>query len=58
MIVQDLLESHYTILLIIFLKKFLKLNVNMDRIINNVKRVELNSNIASVILNIQKLKII
>ena len=32
---QDLWQPHYQILLIISLKKFIKLNVNMDIIIKN-----------------------
>ena len=38
LIVQDLWQAHYEILLIIFLKEFIKLNVNMNIIIKNVKR--------------------
>ena len=50
---QDLWEAHYQILAIIFLKKFIKLNVNKDTIIKNVKIVELNSKFATVFLNTQ-----
>ena len=47
-------------LLIIYLKDFIKLNVNQDMAVKNVKQVELNINIsnATVLLNIQTLKII
>ena len=37
LIAQNLLQAHYQILSIIFLKEFIKLNVNMDAIIKNVK---------------------
>ena len=42
MIEQDLWQANYQILLIILLKKFVKLNVNMDMTIKNVKRIKLN----------------
>ena len=41
LIAQDLWQGHYQILLIIFLKKFIDLNVNMDMTIKNVKIMEL-----------------
>ena len=53
LIEQDLWEAHYQILAIIFLKKFIKLNANIDTIIKNVKIVELNSKFATVFLNTQ-----
>ena len=37
LIAQNLLQAHYQILSIMFLKEFIKLNVNMDAIIKNVK---------------------
>ena len=40
------------------MKKIIKLNVNIDTIIKNVKLVELNINIATVFLNTQTLKMI
>ena len=52
LIVQGLWQAHYQILLIILLKRFVKLNVIMDMIIKNVKRVELNTKIVNAILNI------
>ena len=39
LIVQDLWEAHYQILLIILLKEFIKLNANMDMTIKNEKLV-------------------
>ena len=39
---QDLCEVRYQILFIILMKVFIKLNVSVDMIIKNVKRVELN----------------
>ena len=38
--------------------EFIKLNVNMDKMIKNVKIVELNISIATVFLNIAFLKVI
>ena len=58
MIVQDLWQAHYQILSIIFLKEFIKLNVNTRTMIENVKLVELNINIATVFLNTKTLKMI
>ena len=55
---QDLWQAHYQILSIIFLKKFIKSNVNTDAMIKNVKLAALNIIIATVFLNIQTLKII
>ena len=51
LIAQDLWQTHYQILSIIYLKEFMKLNVNMDMMTKNVKLVELNVNIATVFLN-------
>ena len=58
LIVQDFWQAYYQILPIIFLKKFIELNVNLDMMIKNVKHVELNINIATVFLKTQILKII
>ena len=58
LIAQDLWQTHYKILLMIFLKEFIKLNVNMDTMIKNVKLAEFNINITTVSLNIQILKMI
>ena len=57
LITQYLWQAHYQILLIIFLKKILKLNVNANTMIKNVKLAELNTKIASVFLDTQTLKI-
>ena len=53
---QDLWQAHYRILLITLVKEFVKLNVKMNKIIQNVKRLELNTNIATSFLNTQDLK--
>ena len=58
LLAQNLLQAHYQILLVILLKEFIKLNVKMNLIINNVKRVELNTKIATDFLNTQTLKMI
>ena len=51
--VSNLWQTHYQTLLIISLKAFIKLNVNIDMIIKNVKNVELNTKSLTSILNIQ-----
>ena len=56
LIAEDLWQVFYQILLIIFLKEFVKLNVNTDTMIRNVKPVELNVSIATVFLNVQILR--
>ena len=58
LIAQDLLQAHYQILIIILLKEFIKLNVNTDTMIKNVKLAQLNINIVTVFLNTQTLKMI
>ena len=58
LIAQDLWQAHYQILSIIFLKEFIKLNVNRNTMMRNVKLAELNVNIATVFLNTQTLKMI
>ena len=58
LIAQDLWQACYQILAIILQKVFIKLNVNMDIIIKNVKRVELNTKIVSGVLNKQTLDMI
>ena len=58
LIAQDLWQADYQILSIIFLKEFIKLNVNMGMMIKNVKLTELNINIVIVFLNGQTLKMI
>ena len=45
---QDFSQAHYQVLLTTLLKEFIKLNVNMDIMIKNVKLVELNENIVIV----------
>ena len=51
LIVLDLWQAHYQILSIIFLKEFVKFNVNVGTMIKNVKLAELNVSIATVSLN-------
>ena len=58
LIAQDLRQAHYEILSIIFLKYLIKLNVNTDMVIKNVKPAELNISLATVFLNIQILRMI
>ena len=58
LVAQDLLQGHYQLLSIIFLKEFIELNLNTDMMIKNVKLVVLNINIATVFLNTQILKMI
>ena len=58
LVVQDLWKVHYQILLIILLKEFIKLNINMDKMVNKMKLLELNTKIAIAFLDTQTLKII
>ena len=58
LIAQDLRQAHYEILSIIFLKYLIKLNVNTDMVIKNVKPAELDISLATVVLNIQILRMI
>ena len=51
LIAQGLWQPHYQILSIIFLKEFIKSNVNTNTMIKNVKLAELNIIIAAVFLN-------
>ena len=50
--------SYYQVSLIILLKEFIKINVNMSIIIKTVKRVELKTKTLSAVLNRKTLKII
>ena len=58
LIEQDLWQTHYEILLIIFLKESKKLNVNTDTITKHVKLAKLNISIVTVFLKTKTLKII
>ena len=58
LIAQDLWQAHYQILLIIFLKEFIELNVNTDIMIKNVKHSELSIIIVTVFLNTKILMMI
>ena len=58
LIEEDLWQAHYQILSKIFLKEFIKLNVNTDTITKNLKIAELNISIATLFLNTQILKMI
>ena len=58
LIAQDLCQTCYKMLLIILLKEFVKLNVDTNTMIKNVKLAELDTTFASVALNIQTLKMI
>ena len=51
LVVQDLSQAHYQILLIILLNKFIKLNANMTVIRKHAKHAELNIMISIVGLN-------
>ena len=41
-------QVHFQILLIIFLKEFIELDVNSDRMIKNMKHVEFNISIVTI----------
>ena len=53
LVAQDLWQGHYQILSIIFMKAFIKLNINED-VIKIMKRLELNTNIVSSTVLITK----
>ena len=53
-----LTAQDFLILSIIFLKEFIKLNLNTDTMIKNVKLLELNKNNVTVFLNTQILRMI
>ena len=53
LIAQDLWQAYYKILTMIFLKKFVELNVNIDMMMKNVNLMELNIIIVTVFLNTQ-----
>ena len=55
---KDLCQDHYQIPLIIFLKEFIKLNVNTDTMRENIKLVKLYTKVATAFLNRQALNII
>ena len=56
LVVRDSLQAHYEILSIIFLKEFIKLNVNTDTMIKNVKLAELKINVKTVSLEFKNFK--
>ena len=58
LIVQDLWQAPYQVLLIILLKEFMKINVNSDIMITNLKLMKLNAKIATAFSNVQTLKLI
>ena len=53
LIAQDLWQAYYKILSMIFLKKFVELNVNIYMMMKNVNLMELNIIIVTVFLNTQ-----
>ena len=58
LIVQNFWEACYQVLLITLLKEFIKLNVNTNTMIKNVKLEELNINIETALLKIQALTMV
>ena len=58
LIAQDLWQTHYQILSIIFQRGFIELNIITDMLIKNWKFSDLNIVIETVFLNIQTLKMI
>ena len=57
LILQDLWQSLHQILSIIFLKKFIELNINRGMMIKKVKFLELNISFATVFLKIKTVKV-
>ena len=58
LIVQDLWQVYYQILLRILLKESIKLNLSTDTIIKKVKLAKLNTKIVTTFLNTQTLRMI
>ena len=58
LIVQDLWQALFQIVLVILLNELINLNVNMSMITKNVNFMELDGNIAAAFINTQTLKII
>ena len=58
LIVQDLWQALFQIVLVILLNELINLNVNMSMITKNVNFMELDRNIAAAFINTQILKII
>ena len=58
LIVQDLWQALFQIVLVILLNELINLNVNMSMITKNVNFMELDRNIAAAFINTQTLKII
>ena len=58
LIVLDTWQVYYQILSIIFLKEFIKVNVNTDMMIKNVKLMELHTKYETVFVNRETLKMI
>ena len=58
LIVQDLWQALFQIVLVILLNELINLNVNMSMITKNVNFMKLDRNIATAFFNTQILKII
>ena len=58
LIEQDLWQAHYQTLSIIFLKEFIELNVNSDRMIKTCETFGIKISIVTVFLNTQISKMI
>ena len=58
LIVQDLWQALFQIVLVILLNELINLNINMSMITKNVNFMELDRNIAAAFINTQTLKII
>ena len=56
LLIENVWQIHYRILLILLLKEFTKLNANMDIIIKNSKRMELNTKIVSALLDTKNVR--
>ena len=58
LIAQDLWQAHYQTLSIIFLKEFIELNVNSDRMIKTCETFGIKISIVTVFFNTQISKMI
>ena len=55
LIAQNLIQVHYQILSVIALKEFIKVNVNTEMMIRNIKLAKFNKNFVTAFLNTQTL---
>ena len=58
LIAQDLWQAHYQVMSIIFLKEFIRLNINMDTFIKKCENCRIKYQYCGCFLNTETLKMI